>query len=46
MYEPEVQRRTVLVVNFFRFLKSSVFCGFIVTVIDLVHDGKAIHGLC
>ena len=26
-------------VNVFVFLKSSVFCGFVVTVIGLVHDG-------
>ena len=40
-----VQRRMILVVNFFEFLKLLFFC-FVVAIFDLVHDVVAIHSLC
>ena len=40
-----VQRRMVLVVNFFVFLRLSFFC-LIVAMCDLVHNVEAIHDLC
>ena len=40
-----VQRRTVLVVNFFQFFKY-IFFGLVVAIFDLVHDVEAIHDLC
>ena len=39
-----IQRKAVIVVNFFVFLKLLFFC-LVVTICDLVHDVKAIHGL-
>ena len=38
------KRRMVLMVNFFEFLK--LFFCFVVSILDLVHDVKAIHGIC
>ena len=40
-----VQRRMVLVVIFFVFLKLFFFC-FVVALFDLVHDVEAINDLC
>ena len=40
-----VQRRTVLVVNFFCIFKKKFFL-FVVAIFDLVHDVEPIYGLC
>ena len=39
-----VQRRMILVVNFFVFLKLICFC-FVVAVSNLVHDVEVVHGI-
>ena len=45
MINQGVQRRMVLVVNFFVFLKSFCFC-IVAAICDLVHDMDAIYDLC
>ena len=39
------QRRMVLVVIFFEFVKIDLFC-FVVAICALVHDVEAMHGIC
>ena len=41
----DIQRRMVLVVNFFIFLKKKFFFCFVVAICDLVHDVEAIFHL-
>ena len=40
-----VQRRMVLVVSFFVFLKLFFFFCFVVAILDLVHDAESISGV-
>ena len=40
-----MQRRMVLVDNFFRIFQIIIFC-FVADICDLVHDVEAIHGQC
>ena len=40
-----VQRRMVLVVNFFRIFEIIIFF-LVVAICDLVHDVEAMYGLC
>ena len=44
MHIQGVQRRRVLVVNFFRILKKKCFC-FVVAIFDLMHDAETIFHL-
>ena len=45
-FQPQrVQSRIVFVVNFFRIFANYILFV-VVAIFDLVHDVKAVHGLC